>query len=68
MVKLKGDEGLDADYGVKNTLPSRPGAFILSVRKRKLNNFTRENNVFYNNSVYYRDTDSLYIENKEKQV
>ena len=64
MVKLKRDDGLDADNDVKNTLTSRPGAFILSVSERKLNNFTRENNGFYNNSLYYRDTDSLYIEKK----
>ena len=29
-----------------------------------MNNFIREINVFYNNSKYYGDTDSLYIEKK----
>ena len=29
-----------------------------------MNNFIRERNGFYNNSIYYGDTDSLYIEKK----
>ena len=29
-----------------------------------MNNFIREKNGFYNNSIYYGDTDSLYIEKK----
>ena len=29
-----------------------------------MNNFIREINGFYNNSLYYTDTDSLYIEKK----
>ena len=29
-----------------------------------MNNFIREKNRFYNNSIYYGDTDSLYIEKK----
>ena len=29
-----------------------------------MNNFVREINGFYNNSIYYGDTDSLYIEKK----
>ena len=29
-----------------------------------MNNFIREINAFYNNSIYYGDTDSLYIEKK----
>ena len=40
------------------------GAFILSNSKRIMNNFIREINGFYNNSIYYGDTDSLYIEKK----
>ena len=45
-------------------LPSHLGAFILSNSKRIMNNFIREINRFYNNSIYYTDTDSLYIEKK----
>ena len=64
IVKLKKDDSLDGDSDVKNTLPSQLGAFILSDSKRIMNKFIREINGFYNNSIYYGDTDSLYIENK----
>ena len=64
IVKLKKDDGLEGDNDVKNTLPSQLGAFILSNSKRIMNNFIREINGFYNNSIYYGDTDSLYIETK----
>ena len=64
IVKMKGDDGLDDDCDVKNTLPAVLGAFILSNSKRIMNNFIREINGFYNNSIYYTDCDSLYIEKK----
>ena len=64
IVKLKKGDGLDRDNDVENTLPSHPGAFILSNRKRIMNKIIREINGFYNNSIYYGDTDSLYIEKK----
>ena len=50
---------------MKITLPSQLGAFILSNNKRIRNSFIREINGFYNNnnnSAYYGDADSLYIE------
>ena len=62
IVKLKTDDGLDSDNVVKNTLPSQLGTFIISNIKRIMNNFIREINGFYNISIYYGDTDSLYIE------
>ena len=64
IVKMKKDDGLDYDSDVKNTLPAVFGAFILNNSKRNMNNFIREINGFYNNSIYYGDTDSLYIEKK----
>ena len=64
IVKLKKDDGLESDNDVKNILPSHLGAFILTNSKRIMNNFIREINGFYNNSIYYGDTDSLYIEKK----
>ena len=64
IVKFKKDDGLEEDNDVKNTLPSHLGAFILSNSKRNMNNFIREINGFYNNSIYYTDTDSLYLDNK----
>ena len=64
IVKMKQDHGLDVDCDIKNTLPAVLGAFILSNSKRIMNNFIREINGFYNNSIYYGDTDSFYIEKK----
>ena len=58
-VKLEKDDGLDGDNDVENKLPSHLGAFTLSYSKRIMNNFIREINGFYNNSLYYGDTDSL---------
>ena len=68
IVKLKKDDGLEEVNDVKNTLPSHLGAFILSNIKRIMNNFIRGINGFYDNSIYYGDTDSLYIEKKHWDV
>ena len=57
---MKRDNGFDDDCDIKNTLPAHLGAFLLSISKRNMNNFMRDR--FYNNSIYYGDTDSLYIE------
>ena len=62
VVKLKKDDRLEGDNDVKSTLPSHLGAFILSNRKLIMNNFIREINGFYNNVIYYGDTDSKYID------
>ena len=64
IVKMKKDDGLDDDCDVKNTLPAVLGAFILGNSRRIMNKFIREINGFYNNNIYYTDTDSLYIEKK----
>ena len=64
IVKRKKNDGLDDDCDIKNTLPAFLAAFILSNSKRIMNNFIREINGFYNNSMYYGDTDSLCIEKK----
>ena len=64
IVKLKKDDGLEGNNDVNKTLPSHLGAFILSNSKRIRKSLIREINGFYNNSFYYGDTDSLYIENK----
>ena len=53
---------------MKNIIPNRIRAFILSKSERILNNFIREINGFYNNSIYYGDTDSVYIEKKHWDV
>ena len=62
IVKMKKVDGLDDDCDIKNPLPAVLVAFILSNSKPIMNNFIREVNGFYNNSIYYGDTDSLYIE------
>ena len=62
IVKIKKGDGLEDDCDNKNTLRAVLGAFILSNSKRIMNNFLREINGFYINSIYYGDTDSLYIE------
>ena len=64
IVKMKRDDGLDDDCDVKNTLPAVLGAFILANSRRIMNKFIREINGFYENNIYYTDTDSLYIEKK----
>ena len=64
IVKMKKDDGLDDDCDITNTLPAVLGAFILANSRRIMNKFIREVNGFYENNVYYTDTDSLYIEKK----
>ena len=64
IVKMKKDDGLDDDCDIKNTLPAVLGAFILANSRRIMNKFIREINGFFENNVYYTDTDSLYIEKK----
>ena len=63
-VKMKRDDGLDDDCDIKNTLPAVLGSFILANSRRIMNKFIREINGFYENNIYYTDTDSLYIEKK----
>ena len=68
-MKTEFDENvLDDDCDIKNTLPAHLGAFILSNSKLIMNNFIREINGFYNNSIYYGDTDSVSIEKKYLDV
>ena len=64
IVNLIKDDSIDGDNDVKKTLPSHLGAFKLSNSKRNMNNFIREVNGLFKNSIYYGDTDSLYIEKK----
>ena len=64
IVKMKKDDGLDEDCDIENTLPEVLAAFILANSRRIMNKFIREINGFYENNIYYTDTDSLYIEKK----
>ena len=66
IVKLEDDEGVD-DYDKAksiNTMPSQFGSNILSQSKRLMNNVFNELDAFYNNVIYYTDTDSGYIHKK----
>ena len=63
-VKMKKDDGSDDDCDIKITPAAHLGAFILSTSKRIMNSFIREINGFYNNNIYYGNTDSLYIAEK----
>ena len=66
IVKLEDDEGVDDFDKAKsiNTMPSHFGSYILSHSKRLMNNVIKQINGFYNNNIYYTDTDSLYIHKK----
>ena len=66
VVKLEDDEGV-ADFDKAksiNTMPSHFGSNILSHSKRLMNDVFREIDGFYNNNIYYGDTDSGYIHKK----
>ena len=66
IVNLEDDEGVD-DYDKAkslNTMPSHFGSYILSHSKRLMNGVFRERGDFYNNVIFYTDTDSGYIHKK----
>ena len=65
IAKIKKDDGLDDDdCDIKNILPAVLGSFILANSRRNMNDFVGKINGFYENNIYYTDTDSLYIEKK----
>ena len=64
IVKMIDADGLEDEVKKLNTIPLHLGAFVLSNSKRIMNNFIHAINCFYTNDVYYKDTDSLKIENK----
>ena len=61
---MKKVDELDGDIDNKYTLPSHLAAFILSKSKRIMDKFARQINGFYNKSINYGDTDSLYVGKK----
>ena len=60
LAKFWKNDGLNGNNDLKNTLPSQLGAFILSNSKWILKKLSGS----CNNSIYYGDTDSLYIHKK----
>ena len=65
-VKLEDYEGTDYYDKAKsiNTRASHFGSCILSHSKRLMNGVIKQIGGFHNNSIYYTDTDSLYIHKK----
>ena len=66
IVRLQDDKSVD-DYDKaksKATMPSHFGSSILSHSKRLMNDFIKQRGDFYNISISYTDTDSLYIHKK----
>ena len=64
IVKMIDDAGLEEEVKKLYTMPLHLGAFVLSKSKRNMNIFKHAIDGFNTNDVCYRDTDSLYIENK----
>ena len=64
IIKMIDDAGLDNEVKYLNTMPLHLGAFVLSNSKRIRNNFIHVIIRFPSVDVYYTDTDSFYIENK----
>ena len=66
IVKLENNEVVD-DYDKAksvNTMPSHFGSIILPHSKRLMNDVIKQIDGFYNNGIYYTDTDALYIHRK----
>ena len=66
IAKLEVHEGID-DYDKAkslNTMPAHFGIYILSHCKRLMNDVIKQMGGLFNNSIYYTDTDSLYIHEK----
>ena len=64
--KLEDDEGVD-DFDKAKSINRKPfhfGSYNLSHGKRLLNDVIKQIDGLYNNSIYYIDTDSLYIHKK----
>ena len=66
IVKLENDECVDGYDNAKsiNTMPSHFVSFILSHSKKLMNDVIKQIGGFCDNSIYYTDTDSLYIHKK----
>ena len=58
------DKGLEYEVKKLITKPLHLGAFVLSNSKRIVNNFIHPIIGLFTNNVYFTDTDSLFIENK----
>ena len=66
IVKSEDDERFDVYDEAKlvNTMPSHFGSYILSLSKRLMDEVFVQIGGFFIISIYYGDTDSVYIHNK----
>ena len=66
IVKLEDEKCVGDSNKAKslNISPSHFGSYILSHSKRWMNDVVKQIAGFYNNSIYYTDTDHLYIHKK----
>ena len=66
IVKLEDYEGVDNYDRAKsvNTMPSHFVSYILSHNNWLMNDVIRQIDGFYKNSIYYTDTNSLYVHKK----
>ena len=66
LVKLEEDEGVDGYDKAKSkiTIPFHFGSYISSQSKRIMNEVIKQMVGFYNNNIYYEDTDSRYTHKK----
>ena len=64
-VKMKVNAGSEDEVKKIITMLLHFGAFVLSNSERIMNNFIHATDGFYRIDVYYTDTDSLNIENKQ---
>ena len=64
--KLKADEGVDDYHKAKsiNAKPSHFGNYILPHSQRLMSDVIQQKGGFYTISIYYTDTDSVYIHKK----
>ena len=65
IVKMKDDQVLQDEVKKVNTMPLHMRAFVLSNSKKIMKIFIHGIGGFYTTDVYYTDTDSLYIDNKD---
>ena len=63
LVESQAEEGVVIEnLDDRKTLPSHLGSFVFSHSKRVLNVLEEDVHGFESNSVYYQDTNSLYIQ------
>ena len=65
---MKQHEGEESEFDLKTIMPGHLGSFLLSISKKIIKTFIRENNGFKTKNVYFTDNGSLYIVKKHWDV